>query len=952
MPVASDVLEGASIVVAGSAAWTDSLVRTLATYGAAPVRTVDRVDEATDACRTTQPDCLVTGLELVDGTGIDLLESVRAECRTLPMVCCTPWGDEQIASEAISAGVTAYIPMDGPAEEIDEEVPDRIARAVEKGLAAADETVRAHQFDAVFRHTETATWVLDGRGRLVRANETARGFSGDGAGGERFWDLPLWGTDERTRTDIEAFVRAVLDRSVPSRVVAAVATNGSEKLELSALPVSDATGDLTGIVVEGNDVTERTSLYRNLRESEELHRVTLNNMTDTVLVTDDDGSFTYICPNVHFIFGYTVAEIRDLGTIDELLGADLFDREALCDAGVLTNIECETVDKSGTEHTLLVNVRTVDIQGGTTLYSCRDVTKRKQREEALVSLQGMARSLLYAESEAEIAEVLVGESTEILGLSANAIYLYDQDENVLRPSAWTDPFETRYDSLSPVPVGDETAIGHSFLKAESLFLDDRHRSAWAADATSEVRSVAYVPLGRHGVLIAGSTTPNAFDRIRRELADLLAATAEAALDRVEREGQLRIQDRTLKRQNRRLSQLNDVNELIRDIERVLVAAESRADVDRTVCEVLADSTHFSFAWIGEPDRAGTHLQPTAWAGEESGYLDRVDRSIEPAASEPACRTAMTREPTVVENVAASRGREDWANDALAHGHLSAVAVPLVYEEFVYGVLAVYADSTDVFDEMIRDVLVELGELVASAISGLNQTNALLTTTATRITFETEDEAFTLSKLAGRAGCSVTFDGGVRQTSDGSIVIVSVRCARADAVAEAARTLLAVESASVLNEADAAGVVQLRLNRPFLAQVLADHGAVLERVEAEPSGAELVVDVPSNVDTRPIVRHVQETLPDAEVVAKYTTEGPSGHDLYATVLDQVTDRQLEVVQAAYYAGFFETPREQTGKAVAESLDISPTAFYNHTRTVQRKLFAALFDDIGVHSVESS
>ncbi len=43
-------------------------------------------------------------------------------------------------------------------------------------------------------------------------------------------------------------------------------------------------------IVAGQNLNQRE-----LRASEELHRVTLNNMTDTVLITDDEGKFTYVC---------------------------------------------------------------------------------------------------------------------------------------------------------------------------------------------------------------------------------------------------------------------------------------------------------------------------------------------------------------------------------------------------------------------------------------------------------------------------------------------------------------------------------------------------------------------------------------------------------------------------------------------------------------------------------
>jgi predicted DNA binding protein len=51
----------------------------------------------------------------------------------------------------------------------------------------------------------------------------------------------------------------------------------------------------------------------------------------------------------------------------------------------------------------------------------------------------------------------------------------------------------------------------------------------------------------------------------------------------------------------------------------------------------------------------------------------------------------------------------------------------------------------------------------------------------------------------------------------------------------------------------------------------------------------------------------------------------------------------VIQTAYFSGFFESARESTGEDVADTLGISPQAFYQHARTVQRKLFAALFDE---------
>jgi PAS domain S-box-containing protein len=55
-----------------------------------------------------------------------------------------------------------------------------------------------------------------------------------------------------------------------------------------------------------------------LRNSEELHRVTLSNISDAVFITDDEGVFTYVCPNVAVIFGYERDEVRAMARIDRL----------------------------------------------------------------------------------------------------------------------------------------------------------------------------------------------------------------------------------------------------------------------------------------------------------------------------------------------------------------------------------------------------------------------------------------------------------------------------------------------------------------------------------------------------------------------------------------------------------------------------------------------------------
>ena len=48
----------------------------------------------------------------------------------------------------------------------------------------------------------------------------------------------------------------------------------------------------------------RSRALRALRDSDELHRAVLANISDAVFLTDNNGDFTFVCPNVDVIFGF------------------------------------------------------------------------------------------------------------------------------------------------------------------------------------------------------------------------------------------------------------------------------------------------------------------------------------------------------------------------------------------------------------------------------------------------------------------------------------------------------------------------------------------------------------------------------------------------------------------------------------------------------------------------
>ena len=76
------------------------------------VTIADSLREGRAAFDRLDPDCVVCDYQLGDGTGLALLETVRAADADRPFLLVTGRGSESVASEAISQGITDYIRKD------------------------------------------------------------------------------------------------------------------------------------------------------------------------------------------------------------------------------------------------------------------------------------------------------------------------------------------------------------------------------------------------------------------------------------------------------------------------------------------------------------------------------------------------------------------------------------------------------------------------------------------------------------------------------------------------------------------------------------------------------------------------------------------------------------------------------------------------------------------------
>ena len=133
---------------------------------------------------------------------------------------------------------------------------------------------------------------------------------------------------------------------------------------------------------------------RAIESDRSVYRSMLENISDTVIVTDDYGYIIYVCPNTTINFGISVDQVNEFGTIEKLMNGKLISYSELLKRGEISNIEWSIIHHpSGEKRNLLVTAKSINIFGGKVMYVMRNITDRVQLEEQLKESETRYRSL-------------------------------------------------------------------------------------------------------------------------------------------------------------------------------------------------------------------------------------------------------------------------------------------------------------------------------------------------------------------------------------------------------------------------------------------------------------------------------------------------------------------------------------------------------------------------------
>ncbi|MFB9804463.1 response regulator [Haladaptatus pallidirubidus] len=114
-------------------------------------------------------DCIVSDFDMGTMDGLDFLEAVRERFSNLPFILFTGKGSEEIASEAISAGVTDYLQKSGGADQY-AVLANRIENVVGQYRAERAATMYQRRMKTVYERVTDAFFALDADWRFTFVN--------------------------------------------------------------------------------------------------------------------------------------------------------------------------------------------------------------------------------------------------------------------------------------------------------------------------------------------------------------------------------------------------------------------------------------------------------------------------------------------------------------------------------------------------------------------------------------------------------------------------------------------------------------------------------------------------------------------------------------------------------------------------------------------------------------
>jgi PAS domain S-box-containing protein len=813
------------------------------------------------------------------------------------------------------------------------------------------------RYETIVETVEEGIYVVDEDGYFTQVNRGYEAMVGRDRAELVGSHVSVVGVDEQLREQVQ-------------RLEAELIAGRRETATLEAeLPRPDGgtwTGEATFSLVERGDGYERVGVVRDVterkqREQElELYETVVETVEDGIYAVDADAEFVMVNQGFCELTGYDRTELlgRHATTIhDEAVterAESMASEVAEGDRRVAT-IELDVHRRDGESVPCESRLAPFSLNGETGRCGVvRDVSTRLEQERELqkrVHQQGTVAELGQQALEGTDLDALMHDAAALVADALGADYckMLDLDEEreelLLRQGVgWQDGL---VGSATVSAVEDESQASYTLQSQDPVVVEDLETETRFSGPVlltdHDVRSGISVVVGSlddpWGILGVHDTETRSFTETDVDFVQSVANVLASAIDR-------HAYETRLVRQREQLKALNDVNRVVNEITVAVIEQSTREEIEATVCERLAQTESYRFAWVGEVDVASKTVSLRAEAGVEN-YLADLDLSVdpdEPGGRGPTARAFRTSEIQVVQDVTVDPEYEQWRDHAERYGYRSSAAVPIVHDGTLYGVLNIYAGRPYAFEDEERSVLERLGRMVGHAIAAMERKHALMSDELVQLQFRIPD-------LFGTLGIDEEFAGTVSleqviPLSDDEYVVYGHTTPDATEVAQLiVDTVPHWTSVTFLDEPDGRDRIrfELRLSEPPVLSAVAAAGGSVESAVIEDGDYEMTIHLSPTTDAKRIIELVREEYPAVRLLRRtqVTRETDSSTRLQEVLTESLTERQRTALEMAYHAGFFEWPRRVSGEEVAETMDISPPTFHQHLRKAERKILDSLF-----------
>lgn len=287
--------------------------------------------EGLDFLEEHDVDCIVSDFEMPEQDGIGFLKSVREYHPDIPFILFTGKGSEEIASEAISAGITDYLQKSTGSEQFDV-LANRICNAVDQYRAQRAIEASERRLEETYERITDGFFAVDADWQYTYVNEEGArivGYDRDELIGNTVWEA----FPELTDSPFEEALRTAHDTGEKTSIEEYYPAHDTW-YSVQVYP------DESGISIFFKDITERKQQEAEPSEVEWKFKTLAEHSLDITTVLDKDGIVQYQSPSIEDILGYQQSE---------LIGESVFDYVHPDDLDHVTETFATVLDSDGPE---------------------------------------------------------------------------------------------------------------------------------------------------------------------------------------------------------------------------------------------------------------------------------------------------------------------------------------------------------------------------------------------------------------------------------------------------------------------------------------------------------------------------------------------------------------------------------------------------------------------------